>query len=79
MVVDTSAIIAILLAEPEAAQFKAAVGGGKAVISAASYVELAMVTLGRNIVGRLELDTFLSNGRINIVPVSVTQSPSRKG
>lgn len=74
MVVDTSAIVAILLAEPEAAQFKAAVGGGKAVISAASYVELAMVTLGRNIVGRLELDTFLSNGRINIVPVSVTQA-----
>jgi len=44
MVVDTSALVAVLLDEPEARSFLDRIGGERStVLSAANYVELAIV------------------------------------
>ncbi len=46
MVVDTSAVIAILVGEPEAGRLRAALADVPgAVMSAATYVELVLVSL----------------------------------
>ena len=48
MVVDTSAIMAILLAEPDAARFARAIGDAEVrLISAASVLECAIVSIAR--------------------------------
>lgn len=70
MIVDTSAIMAILLREPEAARFGAALSQTPgAVMSAATLVELTMVAEGR--AGppmRPVLDALLAESDIEVVP-----------
>jgi ribonuclease VapC len=71
MVVDSSAVIAILLREPEAQVFADCIGRHRgSVISAANYVEVAMVALGRGRIGRELVDATLSDVGLEIVPVS---------
>jgi ribonuclease VapC len=49
MVIDSSALIALLLAEPEADRFVAALAGAPSrLVSAASYLETAIVMLARS-------------------------------
>jgi ribonuclease VapC len=75
MVIDSSALVAIVFAEPEAAQFRVAVAKAIVrIISAASVLEAAMVVESRRgeKAGR-ELDQALIDGDIQIVPVTIEQ------
>jgi ribonuclease VapC len=75
MVVDTSAVVAILCAEPDASSLATALASATApLMSAASYVELLLVSLSRGIAGRSEVDDTLVDAAIEIVPVSLEQA-----
>jgi|ERR671919_805155 ribonuclease VapC len=75
MVVDTSALIAILLQEEDAQTYADAIAGAAtAVLSAASFVELAIVSLSRGARGRAELEATLTDATIEIVPVTLDQA-----
>ncbi len=75
MIVDSSAILAILFAEPDAAVFAAAMSAADSCkISAATFVEVAVVveaqTKGR---GNSQLDAFLRRAGLVIEPVTEEQ------
>lgn len=75
MVIDSSALVALVFAEPEAAQFRVAVAKATVrIISAASVLEAAMVVESRRgeQAGR-DLDQALIEGDIQIVPVTAEQ------
>jgi ribonuclease VapC len=75
MVVDTSAVLAILLNETDAEQFELALETDTArLMSAASVLEAAIVMEARfGEAGGEELDSLLSIAQISIVPVTVEQ------
>jgi len=76
MIVDSSALVAILRAEPEQAAFARIIaqeGGGR--LSAASYLETAIVIdRARDPVTSRALDTFLAANAIGIEAVSPGQA-----
>jgi ribonuclease VapC len=76
VIVDTSALVALLRDEPEAAAFtKLLQVAPRRLLSAANYVELAAVVDGRGdpaISGAL--DAWLATWQIEIVPLSVAQA-----
>lgn len=74
MIVDTSAIFAILQYEPERDRFKAAIDEAERLrISAVSAFEARMVATSRTgAEGRLEMDLFLSS--FEIVPFDAAQA-----
>ncbi|MGA3201211.1 MAG: type II toxin-antitoxin system VapC family toxin [Bryobacteraceae bacterium] len=75
MVVDSSALVAIVFNEPEAEQFRIAVSEATiCFISAASVLEASMVVEGRrgDQAGRA-LDAALHDGDIEVVPVTLEQ------
>ena len=76
MIVDSSAIVAIVRTEPEAEQFVTAIiGSGNAVISAGNYLETSIV-IDKDcdpVVSAL-LDPLLQQLRIDIVPVTASQA-----
>ena len=75
MVVDTSALVAILLAEQDAGTYADAIAGAESpAMSAASYVELTIVALSRGTRGRAELEAMLIDAQIEIVPVTLDQA-----
>lgn len=76
MIVDTSAIIAILRDEPEAAQFARAIAGAtERRISAVNYVEAAAVIDGsRDPVASRRLDDLLRAAQVRIEPVTEGQA-----
>ncbi|MGH6898945.1 MAG: type II toxin-antitoxin system VapC family toxin [Geminicoccaceae bacterium] len=75
MIVDTSALVAILLQEDDAETYADAIAGaGTALLSAASYVELAIVSLSRGGRGRAELEATLADAAIEIAPVTPDQA-----
>jgi ribonuclease VapC len=75
MVVDTSALVAILLQEADADIYANAIAGATTTaLSAASYVELAIVSLSRGARGRAELEATLADAAIDIVPVTLDQA-----
>lgn len=76
MVIDTSALAAILFNEPERDQFIALVASaGKRLISAASLLESSMVVEGRKAeAGAQALDFFLRRAEIEVVPVTREQA-----
>ena len=75
MVVDTSALIAILLQEEDAQTYADAIAAAAtAALSAASYVELAIVSFSRGVRGRAELEATLAEAAIDIVPVTLDQA-----
>lgn len=76
MILDTSALIAILLKEPEAARFAAVLESASEVrLSAAGYLEAAINIEKRgDEIGRAMLDTFLADFSIRIEPVTAAQT-----
>lgn len=75
MIVDTSALIALLRAEPEAEALAQLLRSApRRLLSAATYVELAAVVDGRgDPVLSGALDAWLAAWRIEVVPLSVAQ------
>ena len=82
MVIDTSAIVAIALDEPEAAEFETRIAGDTVrLISAATVLEAAMVIETRlgEAAGR-ELDLWLLRAGVDIIPVDAEQlDAARRG
>jgi len=76
MILDTSALLAVLLNEPEASRFASAMeNAGVVRLSAASYVEAAIyVDRNGDEVRRAMLDTFLMEFSIRIEPVTAEQA-----
>ncbi len=76
MIVATSAVIAILRTEPEAAAFVEAIEAADAVrISTASYVEMgAVVDSLRNPSASRRFDEFLREAEVQLEPVSSEQA-----
>jgi ribonuclease VapC len=80
MVIDTSAIIAILLSEPEGDRFIRLIGSSRTrLFSAASLVEASLVIESRKgQAGRSDLDLFRRDGGLEIVPVKEAQAQSAR-
>ena len=76
MVIDTSAIIACLLGEPERASFVAAMEVDPVrLISVVGVVEASFVMLSRKRAdGLSDLQAFLDDGEIERIPVDVRQA-----
>jgi ribonuclease VapC len=76
MIVDTSAVIAILRDEPDASDLAAAIEAAEIRrISAATYVEAAIVTdSNRSPLLSSSLDSFLRRSLIDIEPVTLEQA-----
>jgi ribonuclease VapC len=76
MVIDTSAIVAILEEEPESGRLMGRLtAAGSRRISAASFLEAAIVLEGHfGDVGGDRLDLFLARARIEIAPVTEEQT-----
>jgi ribonuclease VapC len=76
MILDTSAIVAVLFDEPDAAVYAEAIGAADSCrISAANFVEIGIVveaqTKGR---GNRALDAFLRRANVSIEPVTEEQA-----
>jgi ribonuclease VapC len=76
MIVDASALIAILRAEPDAASYAQAIeAASRRRISAANFLETAIVIEGsRDPVASRRLDDLLGEGQIVIEPVTEAQA-----
>jgi ribonuclease VapC len=75
MVIDTSALIAILFNEPDADRFDTAIAAAQTrLISTVSVLEAGIVVESRyGELGGIELDRLLHRTRIEIVPFTVDQ------
>jgi ribonuclease VapC len=76
VILDTSALLAVLLVEPEAGRFSVAIEDAEVVrLSAASYVEAAIcVERNGDEIRRAMLDTFIGEFSIQIEPVTAEQA-----
>ena len=76
MIIDTSALVAILRDEPDAARYAEAIASaGECHISAATYVETAAVIDGaRDPIASRRLDELFREAGITIEPVTATQA-----
>jgi ribonuclease VapC len=76
VIIDSSALAAILLAEPEAMRLTVAITtSGVCRLPASCFVETAMVLISRKgESAAYDLDQYLSRGRIEIAPFSVAQA-----
>jgi ribonuclease VapC len=76
LIVDTSALVAILKEEPDADLFTRALAiADSALMSAANFVEVAMVIDGRrDAVASHQLDNLITYTRIGIKPVDEAQA-----
>jgi ribonuclease VapC len=76
MIVDASAVLAVLRDEPDAAVFAAAIGGSASPrISAANFVEAAIVVdRGRSPIATRRFDEFIDKARLAIEPVTEAQA-----
>ena len=81
MVVDTSALLAILLNEPDAAVFRSAIDKDPIrLVSAASVVETGIVIEARfGEAGGREMDLLLHKAECEIVPVDAEQAEVARG
>ncbi|MFZ2446592.1 MAG: type II toxin-antitoxin system VapC family toxin [Syntrophobacteraceae bacterium] len=75
MIIDTSALVAILLGEPEAESFALAIAGDpKRLLSAFTALETGIVIEAKKgESGGRELDLLLHQARIEIVPLTAEQ------
>jgi ribonuclease VapC len=80
MVLDTSAILAILLREAEAAQFIRIIAGDHVrLCSAVTFVEASIVLRNRKGEGAVRgLDRFLRRARVEIRPVDLEQAEAAR-
>jgi ribonuclease VapC len=75
MVLDSSAVMAVLHREPEAFDFARAIETAAAcLVSAATVVELGLLAEARGPAGARELDDFLLRARAEIVPFDAEQA-----
>jgi len=76
MIIDTSALVAILLGEPEAEAFALAIAGdSKRLISAFTALETGIVIEAKKgESGGRELDLLLHQAKIEVVPLTAEQS-----
>ena len=76
MIVDTSAVLAILFDEPDADRFIGAIAQASGCrMSAANFLEAAFVIEARaGLAGGHELDLFIERAAVELVPVSVEQA-----
>lgn len=75
MIIDSSALLAIIMSEPEEAAFAMLVlEAGAPKMSAASYVEVAMVLDGKQAAADPQLDLALSRLGIQLVEFSTEQA-----
>ena len=75
MIVDTSALIAVLLGEPEADEFGRTLMGGGARLSSATLVEARIVAHSRlEATGARKLASILEAARAEVVPVDERQA-----
>jgi ribonuclease VapC len=76
MIVDSSAVVAIVWAEPEAKPFiSAIVGSDRSTMSAANYFEASIVIdRDRNLAVSDRLDSIIRQLEIEIAPVTETQA-----
>ena len=75
MVIDTSAVVAILRDEPEQQRFSKAIEAAEVrLMSIATFVEASIAIEGRlGAEGARELDRFLNRAEIELVPVDLEQ------
>ena len=75
MVIDTSALLAILQDEPERRRFNEAIEAAESrSISVASFVELSIIIEARHgTEGVRDLDLFIERAAIELIPVDVDQ------
>lgn len=80
MIVDASALLAILLHEPDAGRFAAALTSGPDCrMSAANFLETAMVLEGRGgPEAGYELDLILEKAQVELVPVTRDQAQAAR-
>jgi ribonuclease VapC len=80
MIVDTSALLAVLLGEESASRLlEAIVDAPSPRMSAANWLELAMIVEARGgRIASLRLDEFVRTAGIQIVPVSVEQASAAR-
>jgi ribonuclease VapC len=73
MVIDASAIVAILFDEPERARFAAAIdAAAPRLLSAVTFVEATLVVEGRKgPSAERMIDRFVEDGEIEVVPVAI--------
>jgi ribonuclease VapC len=75
MIVDTSALVALLLNEPERYAFSRAIGNAdNARLSAGSLLELSVVVQRRKIASPEQLEALLAAMELRIEPVTVEQA-----
>ena len=76
MVIDSSALIALLLSEPETDAFVTAIAGSSIrLISAASYLETTIVMLSRSgSEGQRKLDRLLTDLAATVFPFTLDQA-----
>lgn len=76
MIIDTSAVVAILFDEPERSAITAAIESSDALLmSAATFVEASIVVEARHgPAGRQELDLLLERAGVELVPVDRAQA-----
>ena len=75
MILDTSALVAILYREPEADAFIDLINDSNAKLSAASYVETgAVIDKAGDPVASRELDDLLALGEVSIEPLTEHQA-----
>jgi ribonuclease VapC len=76
VIIDTSALVAVLVNEPDAAQYLEAIRSAPARrMSAGTYLELAIVIDGpRRVVASRRMDDLLTDLSIVIEPVTATQA-----
>jgi ribonuclease VapC len=80
MVIDTSALIALLLGEPSSEKLLEAIDAAPSrKVSAATVIEASLVLLGRyGEAGDAQLDKLLQVIRAEVVPVDVAQSTAAR-
>jgi ribonuclease VapC len=75
VIVDSSAIVAILRAEPEAAEFAQAIASSKCRSSAVSYAEAAIVIdCAANAIASRRFDDFIRASGISVETVTAKQA-----
>jgi ribonuclease VapC len=76
MIVDTSAILAVLFGEPDAGRYEQAIADADGCrMSAANFVEAAVVVdLQTNAAGSRHFDVFVRRSRLTIEPVTEEQA-----
>ena len=80
MIVDTSAVLAVLFGEPDAERYERAIAGAsRCRMSVASFLEAAIVLESRGgMAGGHELDLFVERALIELVPVTADQAQAAR-